>query len=105
MPIYEYKCDKCEIKSEHIENAVSTHNCPVCGVVMRKLISAHSTAGSSTWGADSIGHKVNFIGKNDFAPTCVDTHEGVITSADPDLNNKRIQARRDPGRSASVLGG
>lgn len=103
MPIYEYKCDKCNIKSEHIENNVSTHNCPICGVVMRRLISAHSTAGSSTWGVDGIGHKVHFVDKNEFAPTCIDNHEGIITSADPDLNNKRVPVRKNPGRNASVF--
>lgn len=41
MPIYEYQCESCEARSEHIEkmSADSTRDCPQCAGKMKRQIS------------------------------------------------------------------
>ncbi len=55
MPIFEYKCDKCEHKSEFLEKSDSKkkHVCEKCGSLnMRKIFSGFSV-GKSSHGSDS----------------------------------------------------
>lgn len=42
MPIYEYQCDDCGAKHEHLQkiNEAAFSNCPDCGGSYRKLLSA-----------------------------------------------------------------
>lgn len=40
MPIYEYLCEKCERKTEHIQNVGNAApRCKICGTVLKKIIS------------------------------------------------------------------
>jgi putative FmdB family regulatory protein len=40
MPIYEYKCEKCELETEHFQNiGDDAPRCEICGHVLKKIIS------------------------------------------------------------------
>ncbi len=44
MPIYEYKCPKCEVKEEVIQRVgEDAPSCPECGMSMQKEISKDTT--------------------------------------------------------------
>ncbi len=57
MPIYEYKCNKCNHKFEKLEsfNAESVSKCPVCGTNARRQLSLGSfiLKGSGWYAKDS----------------------------------------------------
>lgn len=40
MPIYEYKCEKCELETEHLQNIDDdAPRCEICGRVLKKIVS------------------------------------------------------------------
>jgi putative FmdB family regulatory protein len=56
MPIYEYRCERCQDEFEQLVFASDTPACPACGATeLKKLMSAHAVGKSQASAAPAAG--------------------------------------------------
>jgi len=98
MPLYEYKCESCEIVNEiqHRLSEPSPEKCPSCdGGPLRKLISQTAfVLKGSGWYADGYSGKTPASSKNN-------KQDGEKTKSEPKSDNAKPSKTPDPKPKAA----
>jgi putative FmdB family regulatory protein len=87
MPVYEYRCDSCNIQFELRQKFSDppADRCPKCGGTVRKLVSAvsFSLKGAGWFGDGYGGTRAESTAENDIAAATGTATEGVSTNSAP----------------------
>ncbi|HEY5190660.1 MAG TPA: FmdB family zinc ribbon protein [Candidatus Deferrimicrobium sp.] len=102
MPLYEYQCAKCAMKSEFIQNFSDPHEttCPRCGGVLKKLLSSPAVQfkGSGFYATD-----YGKSGRTDreSASKAKDAKEGGETKSEGGGESKGVSKGESAGESTA----